>query len=220
MSLMALACSIRALYPLEIAGIKSDSKSKKALTNDQITAPQVRLIDAEGEQVGIVALAVYCVVLIRTLTFSKKSTISLLVISFLLIMAWSFRNFPQKETSFEKHYTGPMEFDHSKIVDSRIPFFTSHLETFLKVIHRTDWKMQTFLLRTDEEDFNELPKFNKILIPSSKKDLAKLDQFIYHYYYSGPHSDIDFNPMEWAIENGYSISEINHYPLVLRFNRN
>ena len=42
---------------MEIAGIKSDSKSKKALTNEQITAPQVRLIDAEGEQVGIVAIA-------------------------------------------------------------------------------------------------------------------------------------------------------------------
>ncbi|MDA0630597.1 MAG: translation initiation factor IF-3 [Proteobacteria bacterium] len=36
--------------------MKSDSKSKKALTNEQITAPQVRLIDAEGEQVGIVSL--------------------------------------------------------------------------------------------------------------------------------------------------------------------
>ena len=57
LSLLALACSIRALYPMEIAGIKSDSKSKKALTNEQITAPQVRLIDAEGEQVGIVAIA-------------------------------------------------------------------------------------------------------------------------------------------------------------------
>jgi len=170
-------------------------------------------------QVGIVALAVYCVVLIRTLTFSKKSTISLFVISFLLIMAWSFRNFPQKETSFEKYYTGPMEFDHSKIVDSRIPFFTSHFETFLKVIHRTDWKMQTYLLRTDKEDFSELPKFNKMLLPRSKEDLAKLDQFIYHYYYSGPHSNIDFDPKEWADENGYSILEINHYPVVLRFTR-
>ena len=36
--------------------IKSDGKSKKALTNDQITAPKVRLIDAEGQQAGIVSI--------------------------------------------------------------------------------------------------------------------------------------------------------------------
>ena len=36
--------------------IKSESKSKKALTNDQITASEVRLVDAEGEQVGIVSI--------------------------------------------------------------------------------------------------------------------------------------------------------------------
>ncbi len=39
----------------EIPSIKTESKSKKALTNDQITAPQVRLISAEGEQLGIVS---------------------------------------------------------------------------------------------------------------------------------------------------------------------
>ena len=36
--------------------IKSEGKSKKALTNDQITASEVRLVDAEGEQVGIVSI--------------------------------------------------------------------------------------------------------------------------------------------------------------------
>ena len=41
---------------METSSIKSDSKSKKALTNEQITAPQVRLIDADGQQVGIVPL--------------------------------------------------------------------------------------------------------------------------------------------------------------------
>jgi len=41
---------------LETSSIKSDSKSKKALTNEQITAPQVRLIDADGQQVGIVPI--------------------------------------------------------------------------------------------------------------------------------------------------------------------
>ncbi|MCY4044549.1 MAG: translation initiation factor IF-3 [Cellvibrionales bacterium] len=37
--------------------MKSSGKSKKALTNDDITAPQVRLIGADGEQVGIVPIA-------------------------------------------------------------------------------------------------------------------------------------------------------------------
>ncbi|MEK9655104.1 MAG: translation initiation factor IF-3 [Halieaceae bacterium] len=37
--------------------MKSEGNSKKALTNDQITAANVRLIDAEGTQVGIVSNA-------------------------------------------------------------------------------------------------------------------------------------------------------------------
>ncbi len=41
----------------EIAGIKSEGNSKKSLTNEQIIADQVRLIDAEGVQVGIVTNA-------------------------------------------------------------------------------------------------------------------------------------------------------------------
>jgi len=41
----------------EIGSIKSDGKSKKALTNDQITAPQLRLVGVDGEQVGIVSNA-------------------------------------------------------------------------------------------------------------------------------------------------------------------
>ena len=170
-------------------------------------------------QVGIVGIAIWAVTLIRPLTISKNSSLWLLVISFLLLVTWSIRNFSNKELSFEKNYPGSLEFDHSKINDSRIPFFTSHLETFLKIIHRTDWPMNSYLLRTDGDDFIELPKFNKMLTPSSKKDLAKLEQFIYHYYYSGPHSNIDFNPKVWAKENGYSIMEINHYPVVLRFTR-
>ena len=157
--------------------------------------------------------------MIRPLTISQKSSLSLLVISFLLLVTWSNRNFSNKELPVEKNYPGSLEFDHSKINDSRIPFFTSHLETFLKIIHRTDWAMNSYLLRTDAEDFNELPKFNKVLTPRSKKDLAELEQFIYHYYYSGPHSNIDFNPKVWAKENGYNILEINHYPVVLRFTR-
>ena len=170
-------------------------------------------------QVGIIGIAIWIVTLIRPLTISQKSSLSLLVISFLLLVTWSNRNFSNKELPVEKNYPGSLEFDHSKINDSRIPFFTSHLETFLKIIHRTDWAMNSYLLRTDAEDFNELPKFNKVLTPRSKKDLAELEQFIYHYYYSGPHSNIDFNPKVWAKENGYNILEINHYPVVLRFTR-
>ena len=41
----------------ENAGIKSEGNSKKSLTNEQIIADQVRLIDAEGVQVGIVTNA-------------------------------------------------------------------------------------------------------------------------------------------------------------------
>ncbi|MBT6352527.1 translation initiation factor IF-3 [Luminiphilus sp.] len=37
--------------------MKSESNSKKALTNDQITAANVRLVDADGTQVGIVSNA-------------------------------------------------------------------------------------------------------------------------------------------------------------------
>ncbi|MEK9792789.1 MAG: translation initiation factor IF-3, partial [Halieaceae bacterium] len=37
--------------------MKSESNSKKALTNDQITAESVRLINEKGEQVGIVTNA-------------------------------------------------------------------------------------------------------------------------------------------------------------------
>ena len=42
---------------MERVSIKNDSKSKKALTNEQIEAPMVRLIDADGTQVGIVSNA-------------------------------------------------------------------------------------------------------------------------------------------------------------------
>jgi translation initiation factor IF-3 len=37
--------------------IKNDNKSKRALTNEEIEAPQLRLIDADGTQVGIVSNA-------------------------------------------------------------------------------------------------------------------------------------------------------------------
>jgi len=42
---------------VERVSIKNDSKSKRALTNEQIEAPMVRLIDADGSQVGIVSNA-------------------------------------------------------------------------------------------------------------------------------------------------------------------
>ncbi len=42
---------------METTSIKNEPKGKKALTNDQITAPQVRLVGADGSQVGIVSNA-------------------------------------------------------------------------------------------------------------------------------------------------------------------
>jgi translation initiation factor IF-3 len=42
---------------LERVSIKNDNKSKRALTNEEIEAPNVRLIDADGTQVGIVSNA-------------------------------------------------------------------------------------------------------------------------------------------------------------------
>lgn len=80
--------------------------------------------------------------------------------------------------------------------------------------------MQSNLLRTYKNDFNGLLKFNKIITPTSKNELVDLDEFIYHFYYSGSHSNTDFNQKEWANENDYSISELNHHPLVLHFTRN
>jgi len=171
-------------------------------------------------QVGIVAFAIWLIFLVRPLTLSRKLTTSLFIISLSLLIAWNVRNFSDKKPIFEKKYPGSLEFDHSEIRDSGIPFFTSHLPSYLKIIHDPNWPLQSNLLRTDETDFIELPKFSKMLTPSIKKDLESLDQFLYHFYYSGPHSNIDFDPKEWADENGYSISELNHYPLVLRFNRN
>ncbi len=42
---------------MERVSIKNDSKGKRALTNEQIEAAMVRLIDADGSQVGIVSNA-------------------------------------------------------------------------------------------------------------------------------------------------------------------
>jgi translation initiation factor IF-3 len=51
-------CKSRCQYPcLERVSIKNDNKSKRALTNEEIEASNVRLIDADGTQVGIVSNA-------------------------------------------------------------------------------------------------------------------------------------------------------------------
>jgi translation initiation factor IF-3 len=42
---------------LERVSIKNDNKSKRALTNEEIEAPNLRLIDADGTQIGIVSNA-------------------------------------------------------------------------------------------------------------------------------------------------------------------
>ena len=57
MRLLLILESLRRYPCVERVSIKNDSKSKKALTNEQIEAPMVRLIDADGTQVGIVSNA-------------------------------------------------------------------------------------------------------------------------------------------------------------------
>ena len=42
---------------MERVSIKNDNKSKRALTNEEIEAPNLRLIDADGTQIGIVSNA-------------------------------------------------------------------------------------------------------------------------------------------------------------------
>lgn len=170
-------------------------------------------------QIGIVAFGIWIVSLIRPFDFSTKSSSILITISLLLLSTWSIRNIATKKIQFEKNHIGSMDFDQSIIKDMKIPFLTSHLETFLKISHDSNWPVQSFLLRTDKDDFIELPKFNKLLTPISKDELTNLNHFIYHFYYSGPHSLIDFKPNQWADKNDYRISEISQYPLVLRFTR-
>lgn len=170
-------------------------------------------------QVGIASIFVWLSITFIPLPSVKFSNTFTFVFSVLLIATWSLRNFHQNDNTNSNFYTGSMEFEYSSLLNSEIPFYTSHLPTFLKMIHHPDWNSQTNLLRTDDVDFIELPKFSKILSPSSLLDLLELKQFIYHYYYSGPHSNIDFKPKKWAFENGFNTTVLNHYPLVIRFNR-
>ena len=65
----------------------------------------------------------------------------------------------------------------------------------------------------------ELPKFHKSLTPTTPNELANIDSFFYHSYYSGPHSVIDFNPEEWANENGYQTFMISDYPTVVHLQK-
>ena len=112
-----------------------------------------------------------------------------------------------------------MEFDHSIILNEKFPFYTSHIPTFLKLVHDPKWQLQSKLLRTDSCDFTQLPDFNKMLTPSSLEQLENESDFFYHFYYSGPHSNISFNPLKWAKENNYTVTKICDYPQVFRFNR-
>ena len=55
---LSTVCKSRGQYPcLERVSIKNDNKSKRALTNEEIEAPNLRLIDADGTQIGIVSNA-------------------------------------------------------------------------------------------------------------------------------------------------------------------
>ena len=75
------------------------------------------------------------------------------------------------------------------------------------------------LLRTEEKDFRTLRNTTNHS-PDLTFRSKKRKFFYYHFYYSGPHSNIDFDPYTWAQKNNFSVNKINHYPLVIKFNRN
>ena len=137
-----------------------------------------------------------------------------LITSFILVAVWCIRNLDTGETNTQNTFPDAMDFNHSLLLENNIPIFTSHIPTFLKTIYDKKWHKKPNLLRSDQRDFVELPKFSKILKPSSIDSLIYNDAFYYHYYYSGSHSNIVFDPWQWANENDYSISIINQYPQV------
>lgn len=169
-------------------------------------------------QIGLVTYACYVGTRFIPINHHKFNRVALSVISYALIITWTSRNFGGKYVD-KPFYPTCLEFDKAKLLQTNAPFITSHLPTYLKVIHNKKWSNPPSLLRTKKEDVVELPKFHKSLTPTTPKQLAKLDSFFYHFYYSGAYSEIDFNPQNWAKKHGYQASEISGYPLVIHFNR-
>lgn len=170
-------------------------------------------------QVGVVAFTVWVASKVSHFYSLHNSSTMLLFCSLSLILFWSIRNFGESKDKTVKNFPSSMEFDHSIILNEKFPFYTSHIPTFLKLVHDPKWQLQSKLLRTDSCDFTQLPDFNKMLTPSSLEQLENESDFFYHFYYSGPHSNISFNPLKWAKENNYTVTKICDYPQVFRFNR-
>jgi hypothetical protein len=147
----------------------------------------------------------------------NKSSITLLFLSMCTISLWGIRNFENERHFPKPSYPGSMDFNHDLVLQDKILFVTSHLPTFLKLNHDPLWTIHSRLLRTDKEDFLNLPKYSKSLTPISLLDLKKENSFYYHFYYSGPHSNIDFDPYTWAQKNNFSITKISEYPIVIKF---
>ena len=98
------------------------------------------------------------------------------------------------------------------ILQDKIPFATSHLPTFLKLIHDPTWATRSRLLRLKKRIFMNFRNTTNHSLRSHFLDLKKENSFYYHFYYSGPHSNIDFDPYTWAQKNNFSVNKICRIP--------
>ena len=168
-------------------------------------------------QVGLSGMALWVGNHLIKIPIGNKCSITLVFLSICSISLWGVRNFDNERNLIKQSYPGSMDFNHDRILQDNIPFATSHLPTFLKLIHDPTWATRSRLLRTEEKDFHELPKYNKLLTPISLLELKRENSFYYHFYYSGPHSNIDFDPYTWAQKNNFSVNKICEYPVVIKF---
>jgi hypothetical protein len=171
-------------------------------------------------QFSICAVMVWLSVRIMPTILNRKSKTIILVVSLVSTFSWAKRNIWDEKPLNVPLYAGSMDFDHKQVLDENLPFYTNHLPTFLRILHDPIWVNQSFLLRTNKEDFTQLPRFNKAMTPASVNDLKNHKTFIYHFYFSGSHSLIDFEPENWAKKNNYQIKKLCEYPTVIRFSQN
>jgi hypothetical protein len=171
-------------------------------------------------QIAIIGLALWFCTRVHQSKMHRKYKLGLFILCIVFTLSWATRNFDFEPVAKKSQtYTPDMEFEHSKILLSSAPFYTSHFPTFLKNLHNPTWSQKTFFLRTDREEFEELQNFHVSLSPSSLSDLENLNEFFYHFYFSGPHSLIDFNPETWSKAHGFETETISQYPLVVRFRK-
>ena len=170
-------------------------------------------------QIGMLCCTIYLITNFISIEINTRNKVTLLFLSYALIYTWTFRNFSGNHQQEKAFYPNSLEFEKKRITESKDTFVTSHLPTFLKLIYSHELENHVQFVRTNKQDLLELPKFHKCLTPKTPKDLAKIDSFFYHSYYSGPSSIIDFNPEKWAEQNGYHITEISNYPVVVHLQR-